>query len=401
MSFQTSISGLNAANAELNVTGNNIANASTTGFKESRAEFADVYAVSNLGLSSNTIGQGVQLDKVAQQFKQGTLSSTNNSLDLAINGQGFFTLDDNGSRLYTRAGAFGVDQNGYVVNASGQKLVGYQAANGTIIGAAGPLKIDASNIPPQATANVTMGVNLNSADPILTPAFSASNPQSFNNQTSLSVFDSLGGTHLARFYFKKTAANTWDVHLQIDGDATQTTTTQTLSFDNSGHLTTAMPVSFGTYNPGNGAAPINLNVDLTGTTQVGAGFGVNSLSQDGYTTGQLTGVDVNSQGMVLAQYSNGHSRAQGQVMLSNFADPQGLKPASNSNWVQTSTSGPPLSGAPGSSTLGFVQSGALEQSNTDLSKQLVDMIIAQRNYQANAKMISTENAVTQTMINLR
>jgi flagellar hook protein FlgE len=401
MAFNIAISGIQAASADLSVVGNNIANSSTTGFKGSRAEFADVYAVSNLGTSANAIGQGVQSTAVAQQFTQGNIEFTNNNLDMAINGQGFFTLDDNGSRLYMRAGAFGVNNNGDVVNASGQQLMAYQAVNGTITGALQPLQLSSANLQPQASANASLDVNLNASDSVLAPAFDATNPLSYNETTSLSVYDSLGAQHLAQVYFKKTASNSWDAYMTIDGDTTQTTTVQNLGFDSSGNLTTAMPISFGTYTPATGAAPMTLSVDLSGSTQVGADFAVNSVSQDGYTTGQLTGVSVDQNGMVHANYSNGQSQVQGQLALANFANPQGLQPASDSNWAETSASGVALVGAPGSSTLGVVQSGALEDSNVDLSTQLVNMIVAQRNFQANAQMVKTEDAVTQTIINLQ
>ncbi len=401
MAFQVAISGLRAASVDLDVTGNNIANSNTTGFKESRTQFADVYAVSNMGSSRDAIGAGVRLGSVAQQFNQGNINFTDKSLDLAINGEGFFVLDDGGSEAYTRAGAFGLDKDGYMVNPTGQQLVGYQATGGVVGGALGALRINTGVLAPQATGLVDANINLDSDDSVTAGSFDPADPLTYNNVMSLAVYDSLGSEHLARVYFKKTAANAWQTHLRVDGDNTQTTTPQSIAFNSSGALTTPMPLSYGAFTPSTGAAPFTLNVDLGSSTQVGAPFGVNALTQDGFATGQLTGVDIDETGIVQARYSNGQTQAQGQVALANFANPQGLKPASNTNWVSSSASGTALIGAPGSSSLGVVQGGALEDSNTDLSSDLVKMIVAQRAFQANAQMIRTEDEVTQTIINIR
>jgi len=401
MAFRTAVTGLRAASADLDVTGNNIANTATTGFKAARVQFADVFPVSNLGSSQQVIGQGVQRVAVAQQFNQGNVQFTDNNLDLAINGQGFFVLEDQGARVFSRAGAFGVDKDGFVVNALGQNLIAFGAQSGTVTGALEPLQLSSANIPPSASTRVDVGVNLDARADVPTAAFDPANPNSFNNSTSLSVFDSLGEEHLASIFFRKTATSTWDSHLVVDGDTTQTTTVQSLAFDSAGELTTAMPVSYGAFTPSNGAAPFTLSVDFTDSTQFGADFGVNALSQDGFTTGRLAGVDIDQEGVVLARFTNGQSQIQGQIALANFANPQGLQPISESNWAETATSGEALVGAPGTASLGLVQSSALEESNVDLSEQLVNMIIAQRNFQANAQMIRTEDEITQTIINIR
>jgi flagellar hook protein FlgE len=402
MAFKIAVSGLKAASADLDVTGNNIANSNTVGFKESRAQFADVYAVSNLGSASDAIGQGVQLSAVAQQFNQGNISFTDNSLDLAINGEGFFSLESNGARSYTRSGQFGVDKDGFVVNGTGQNLLAFGANNGAITGAVGPLQLTTSILAPQPTTNVGVEVNLDAADSVALAAFDPSDATSYNNSTSLTVFDSLGAEHLATVYMRKTGVNSWDTHVRVDNDNTQTLATQSLAFDTNGNLTAPVGnVSYGAYTPTTGAAPFTLNYNFTGTTQVGADFGVFSLSQDGYTSGQLSGIDIDQEGVVLARFSNGQSQAQGQVVLANFGNPQGLQPVSESNWAETNSSGPPLTGGPGSASLGLLQAGAVEESNVDLSEQLVNMIVAQRNFQANAQMIRAEDEVTQTIINIR
>lgn len=411
MSMNTAISGLNAATADLNTIGNNVANASTNGFKLSRAEFADVYPVSGSGSSSNTIGSGVKLAAVAQQFTQGNINFTSNNLDLAVNGQGFFRLSNNGSIEYSRAGAFGIDRLGYISNSSGQHLTGYLAdATGSITGALGDLQLSMADIAPNATANVSVGLNLNASATAPVLAFNPANASTYNNATSTTVYDSLGTTHLATMYYRKTAANTWETYLYVDGVDRQAVAgvPDTLGFSNLGALTTVNGVAVppgnttsASFNPGTGAANMTLALDYSTTTQFGSPFGVNSLSQDGYTTGRLSGVDISDTGIVYARYSNSQSRAQGQVVLTNFANNQGLRPLGNSNWTETPESGVALTGAPNTASLGVMQSGALEDSNVNLTEQLVAMITAQRNFQANAQVITTENAITQTIINLR
>lgn len=401
MAFRIAVSGLRAASADLDVAGNNIANGNTTGFKGSRTQFADIYAVSNLGGSQQAIGQGVQLVTVAQQFNQGNVAFTDNNLDLAISGQGFFVLDDNGTQIFSRAGAFGLDKNGLVVNGTGQSLVAFQAIAGAVTGALGPLQLSTANIPPQASTSMAVGVNLDAGATAPVAAFDPADPNSFNNSSSITVFDSLGQQHLAAAFFRKTGANTWDTHLRIDGDNTQTTAVIPLTFDSAGLLTSGQPVNYGAFTPTTGAAAFSLNVDFTGSTQFGAAFGVNSLTQDGFTTGRLSGIDIDDSGIVLARFTNGQSQVQGQVALANFGNPQGLQPVSDTHWGETNASGAALIGGPGTASLGLVQSSALEESNIDLAEQLVNMIIAQRAFQANAQMIRAEDEITQTIINIR
>jgi flagellar hook protein FlgE len=402
MAFRIAVSGLKAATADLDTTGNNIANSNTTGFKASRAEFADVYAASNLGTSKDAIGQGVALSRVAQQFTQGNVTFTDNSLDLAINGEGFFVLEDGEGRSYSRAGAFGLDKNGYVVNGTGQRLLGFQVNDNQVTGAIGALQISTTNLAPRATAQIDVQVNLDAADdpPAAALPFDPGDPDSYNNSTSLTVFDSLGQEHLSTVYYRKTGDNAWDSYLYVDNTAIGSAVG--LTFGPNGSLSGPLGAqSFGTFEPGNGASDMPLAVDFFGTTQFGAEFGVNGLSQNGFTTGRISGVDINSEGVVLARFSNGQTAPQGQVILANFGNPQGLQPMGNTLWVETTDSGPPLAGAPGTAALGLVQSGALEESNVDLAQELVDMILAQRNFQANAQVIRAEDEVTQTIINIR
>lgn len=408
MAFQTAVSGLNAATTDLSVIGHNVANASTTGFKMSRAEFAEVYPVSNTGTSANSVGSGVAVAGVTQQFGQGNITFTNNNLDLAINGQGFFRLSDNGSINYSRAGSFQLDRQGFLSNAQGLHLTGYQAdpTTGAITGALGDIQISMSDLAPQATANLSVGVNLNAAATVPTVVFNATDPASYNNATSTTIYDSLGSTHLATMYYRKSAANTWDTYMYVDG--VQQDGPDVLGFTNAGALATVngapIPPSIITspsFSPGGGAANMTLALDYGQATQFGSGFGVNSLTQDGFTTGRLAGLSIDESGIVVARYTNGQTRSQGQVVLTNFANSQGLQPLGGTLWAETFVSGVPLTGAPNTASLGVVQSGALEGSNVNITEQLVNMIVAQRNFQANAQVVSTEDAITQTIINLR
>ncbi len=658
MTFNTAVSGLRAASKDLSVIGNNIANVSTTGFKQSRAEFADVYASAALGSGANTVGNGVAIANIGQQFYQGGIASTNNSLDMAINGNGFFILNDDGATQFSRAGIFGLDQTGFVVNAEQKRLQGFSAnAVGTISGEIGDLQIETENLQPRqttdikalmnvdasqtapeisgstaqalgaaigvsvagsgngypseaisftdangtitttttsaadsaaviasnlnlqdgvaATASTTatmvfdsattsngFQINLNGANiadftgnnsltaqdiavninnltnttlrgisatynnatdtliisssrgddlqfsinntgnatdtlavtgtsgaavtilgdnsnglnvtvggtldvtmdegitvtstnggtgifdnPISTVnfvdnTFDPADQDTYNHATSMNIFDSLGNSHVMSLYFvKESTPNNWTAYAQIDGEdvgepntalpAPQNTEASRASFrlffNDNGSLdtTTSDPVQITYWNPINDAGIVNgaqtgltfangatfpvaepltssnFEIDLSGMTQFGSTFAVNDITQDGYTTGRLTNVDVSQSGIIFARYTNGQSRSLGQVALANFRNQQGLQPIGNSAWVETFTSGNPITGTPGSSSLGALQSGALEESNVDLSEELVSLIEAQRNFQANSKTIQTEDAVTQSIINLR
>jgi flagellar hook protein FlgE len=406
MSFRISLSGMNAASADLNVTSHNIANANTTGFKESRAEFADVFPVSAAGLSRNAIGAGVRLEKVAQQFAQGNVDFTGRALDLALSGQGFFTLSANGSMVYSRAGNFGTDRDGYVVNPSGQRLQVFlpnAGGNGFDTGRLGDLRLATGDSPPLATTTVEVGTNLpgDASPPLLSP-FDANDPSTYNHTTSVTVYDSLGATHTQSMYFIKTAnPNEWQVQTQIDG--VDVGTAQTLQYSSSGQLTSPATgrIALPAFSPTGGAAPMPVTLEVSGSTQYGNAFGVSSLTQDGYATGRLINIEVSSEGIVNARYTNGVSTPLGQVALTTFTNPQGLQPLGDNGWAETFESGQARRGAAGTSEFGLVQGGALEASNVDLTEQLVNMITAQRNFQANAQMISTQDQITQTVINIR
>ncbi|WP_457666101.1 flagellar hook protein FlgE [Thiolapillus sp.] len=408
MSFNTALSGIRAASGDLSIIGNNIANANTTGFKGSRAEFADVYAASLMGAPGTAIGQGVRLRGAAQHFGQGNISFTGNALDLAVNGRGFFQLSDNGgASVYTRAGNFHLDRDGYIVNSEGLFLMARGADdNGAITGGIGPMKIDTSYAQPNPTTTLNANLNFDAREAETDSSWSliggVPDPAGYNSSTTTSVYDSQGNPHdITMYYSKQDPAanpNSWTVRTMIDGTVQDTTT---VVFNDDGSYSSPATINI-TWNPGGGATPGQaITVDLSKSTQYGSDFAVNSIYQDGFSTGQILGVDIDQEGTIFARYTNGQSRSIGQMVLANFANEQGLQPLGDTSWADTFASGPPVVGAPGTSGLGGIQSGALEESNVDLTEQLVKMIVAQRNFQANAQTIQTEDTVTQTIINLR
>jgi flagellar hook protein FlgE len=553
MGFAQGLSGLNASAKQLDVIGNNIANTSTVGFKVSQAQFADVFASSLTGAGGLQIGIGTKVAAAVQQFTQGNITITNNSLDLAINGKGFFRLSDAGSVTYSRNGQFQMDKDGYIVNNSGLHVTGYLAdAAGNIV-PSNPtdLQISTADVPPNTTSASLAKMNLDSrVNPPTTASFSPSDPTSYNYSTSETVFDTLGNSHVFSLYFVKTATvpagggAEWVAHANVDNapltvaslatvlaqvqavdtggaagldtvntaagvagnwsagvPATVTTARTTLTsaiasadaadaalvaagaaatraqidsaaaattaasnamaalnaaivavhvpasvanaallalsaaavpaaataattanvpaatlnqslldFNTSGQLTTTMPLTisvdldsvasaFGLVN--SSASPLNFTLDFTGTNQFGANFGVSTLSQDGYTSGRLSGFGLSNDGIVLGRYTNGQSNQLAQLVLANFANAQGLSPLGDNQWSETAASGQPVLGVPGSSSLGLLQSSAVEDSNVDLTAELVNMITAQRVYQANAQTIKTQDQVLQTLVNLR
>jgi flagellar hook protein FlgE len=408
MPFRTALSGLNAASADLRVTGNNIANSGTVGFKESRAEFADVFALSYGGISQTAIGSGVRLAAVTQQFGQGNIDFTGNNLDLALNGQGFFVLNEGGTQIYSRAGGFQVNRDGYVVNSQNQRLQVYppQNTSGTQFntGLVTDLQLSTSEAPPQATTEVDAQLNLSAnvepIDPVTTP-FNKDDPGTFHNSTSVTVYDSLGQAHTATLYFANRGPLQWDSHLAIDGQ--EVGGVQALTFNDGGSLESpTAAINFGgSFSPTNGAQDLNIEFDLRSATQYGAGFNVTRLSQDGFTTGRLNGIDIDPTGVVFARFTNGQALSLGKVALANFANPQGLQQLGDNAWGETFGAGDVILGQADTGNFGLIQAGGLEASNVDIAQQLVSLITAQRNFQANAQVISTADTVTQTIINIR
>ena len=421
MSFQQGLSGLNATSKNLEVIGNNVANANTFGFKSARAEFADMYATSMSGTGTNNIGIGVNLSAVAQQFTQGNIVTTENPMDLALNGAGFFQVTDGRSPVtYTRNGQFKVDREGFVVNNQGDKLMGYPADGNGIIqpGTAGPLRMPTAGIDPAATSTIRIEMNLDSRAattlPTAGPQLVLSDPRTYNNATSLTVYDAKGQDVALTYYFQKTATDTWNVYVTANGapvsvnGAGDPLPSTTISFPANGGTPTApvgavsIDVPASTNANGAQTLPITgIQLDLTGATQYGSPFAVTDLVQDGYAPGQLVGIQFESNGIVTARYSNGQSKPAGQVEIATFRNNQGLLPMGGNGWARSFASGDPILGVPGDGNLGVIQSGALEESNVDLTGELVNMITAQRVYQANAQTIKTQDQVLQTLVNLR
>lgn len=420
MGFQQGLSGLNLASKNLDVIGNNVSNASTVGYKGSQAQFADVFASSLSGASSSSVGLGGKLGVVVQQFTQGNITSTSNPLDFAINGGGFFTVNKpDGTVAYSRNGQFQLDKTGQIVNAEGDVLQGYlaDAAGNIVKGSGTSIVISATDIAPVATGTsaagtgVQLNANLDSREalPSVTP-FAANNPLTYNQSTSVTVYDTKGNPNVLSSYFVKTGAGAWTVHNTLTNPsgtiiaptAPVPATGQPITFSATGQLTSATNYTL-TFpaDASTGAAALSFKEDLTGSTEYGSKFSVNSASQDGYTTGKLTGFTTSADGIIKGTYSNGQSKNLAQLVLNTFRNPQGLQPIGNNLWLETSTSGVPVSGTPQTGQFGAIQASAVEDANVDLTAELVNMITAQRVYQANAQTIKTQDAVLQTLVNLR
>jgi flagellar hook protein FlgE len=469
MSFQQGLSGLNATAKNLEVIGNNIANANTYGTKSSRAEFADVYANAINGTSSNAIGIGVTIAKVAQQFTQGNITTTENPLDVAINGSGFFQVAKitrdasapadaapkvDGAPLYSRNGQFKTDKQGYIVNNQDQVLLGYGVDENGVLDtrSSGPMRLPTSGIKASPTSSTAMQFNLDSRASVITSAIDFNDPTTYNNSTSMTVYDSNGRSIPVTYFYKKIGNNEWDVYATanketllgtapvapatvptplpvatisfpidggppVNGDPTGApavpgfvtfhtaptptgTVVDTDEVDAKGVFTDipALTLSDGVTqtNP-----LIGITMDLSKVTQYASAFGVTDLTQNGNRPGELAGVSIAANGVLTARYSNGVSRAAGQIELANFRNPQGLQPLGGNAWAVSYESGEPILNVPGNGNTGVVQSGALEESNVDLTAELVNMITAQRAYQANAQTIKTQDQVLQTLVNLR
>ena len=443
MSFNIGLSGLYAANKQLDVTGNNIANVATAGFKSSRAEFADVYSATRLGTGTKVIGNGVRLANVSQQFTQGDINNTGNVLDMGINGSGFFTMSNNGSISYTRAGTFKVDDQGFITNTDyTSRLQGYGVdANGKILnGVLTDLKIDTSNLAPKSTSAVTSSINLNSSAPKIIDTgatavvFDPSKPETYTKSFSTPIYDTQGNSHVMDQYLVKTGDNVWKVYTLVDGrnpDATGTNpvttppVASTLTFDSSGKLvqvSTPNPadpttpiissdltlknwkpgtVTNGVFTPNGAAAnPNGVTISMASTTQYNADTSRTIPTQDGYATGQITNLTIDGTGTLFANFSNNQNKAIGQVALASFTNEQGLQAVGGTSWKETFASGIPGYDAPETGTLGSIQSNSLEESNVNLTNELVDLIKGQSNYQANAKTISTQSTIMQTIIQM-
>jgi flagellar hook protein FlgE len=412
MAFEQGLSGLSAASKNLDVIGNNVANANTVGFKESQAHFADVYATAGGLIGNNTPGIGTRVSAIEQSFGQGSLTATSNPLDMAINGAGFFRLSENGVTNYSRNGQFHLDKSGSIVNDNGAQLTGFPAnAAGVILPTATPvpLTISQADVEPQPTSKVDVTVGLDSRADAITSTFDPTDSTTYNFATSTSVYDSLGNAHAFAVYFRpngpdSTGENSWSVFATDDGTQVGTSEIGKLTFTSEGVVDTTkttFPFAVSTAIGGGATTPLAFNVNMAQTTQFGTKSGVNQLTQDGFTSGRLASYSVSDDGTILGRYTNGQNKPLAQVALANFTSPEGLSPLGNNTWAESAKSGAPLIGAPGTASLGSLQSGSVEESNVDLTAELVNMITAQRNYQANAQTIKTQDQLMQTLVNLR
>lgn len=430
MSFYTSLSGLKGAQTDLSVIANNVANVGTVGFKRSRTEFGDLVSSSPMQ-SGNVAGQGTRLKSITQQFGQGGFSASDRALDLAISGQGFFATrsDGAGGRLsYTRNGAFGLDNQRNVIDARGNFLQvlpvdSYGVVTATGITASRNLQVPLTSGQSQATSNVDITVTLpsdsqlpadravyNAGNPY---AFDRFDPNSYNFSSATSVYDAAGNELPATIYYTRTSApsatppattdSNWEARMFVGSTEVTGTTPIAMTFDGNGNLTApATATTLPNVQPSGASGPLSLTIDFgTATRQAAGAFSLGNFTQDGFAAGQFDNISVGSDGLVTATYSNGDSQALGKIMMVNFANPAGLRQLGDASWSATGNSGEPLVGEAGSAGFGVLQSGALEQANVDITEELVALISAQRNFQANAKAIETANTLTQTIVNMR
>ncbi len=409
MSFQTGLSGLNASSQSLDVIGNNIANANTVGMKSSRAEFSDLVASTiGAGGSANKPGIGTAVASITQEFSQGNVSITGNALDVAINGGGFFQLTkSDGSTAYSRDGQFKLDKDGNIITNTGSFLMGYPTDN---TGATTSFTTEKLKVPTGApiaakqTATVTAEFNLDARAPVAT---SSTSPAQYG--TSLITYDSQGVEVPVSLYFVKSATDTWSAYTNLataQADITAGTylnATTTMQFSTSGVLTTPnAPISINVTSPNVNIGAFPVDLDMTKATQFGVNFAISNLGQDGYTSGEFTGLSIDAKGVITTRYSNGQTMKDGgMIALADFRNVQGLSPIGGGEYQDTYKSGPSVMGQPTVGRFGELRSGALEDSNVDLTAELVDMMTAQRNYQANAQTIKTQDQIMSTLVNLR
>lgn len=414
MAFSQAVSGLNAASSNLDVIGNNIANSATVGFKSATVSFADMFADSKVGL-------GVKVAAVTQDFNDGTTTSTSRGLDVAISQSGFFRMTDtSGAVYYSRNGQFTLDANRNIVNADGLQLTGYPATGTppTVQTGANPvaLNVPTTAMSAKATTAAALVANLNSTDSTPTKDWTTTNTDlsnidvdTYNSKATMTTYDSLGNEHNINLYYVKTGDNSWKMY-PVDGTTGQSAAgtganddgSYDVTFNSSGQMTSpTATVQLATATL-NGSAAGTFNLNLAGSQQQNTGtstFG--NPTQDGYKPGDLTSYQINNDGTVVGTYSNEQTQTLGQIALANFANPEGLKSEGNNVWSATNSSGQALVGLAGTGNLGTLTAGALESSNVDLSKELVNMIVAQRNYQSNAQTIKTQDQILNTLVNLR
>ncbi|ULA68856.1 MAG: Flagellar hook protein FlgE [Nitrospira sp.] len=402
-SMFTAVTGLSSYGNAMGVIGNNIANVGTAGFKSSRATFSDLVSSSLAGGGAGAaqIGLGVFMNDVQRNFSQGSMTTTGNTFDLAVDGNGFYQVrNPAGSSFYTRAGQFQVNNLGQVVDSSGALLQGYQADSaGNITSIVSGITLTSSAVPPVASSTAAILGNLNANATVPATAFAVTDTTSYNFSTGMTFYDSLGNSHQMQLYFRKTAANSWGVYSQIDGGAATAQTNMT--FNASGAVTAGGTQTVSAALTNGATTPQTLTVNLASLTQFGAASGVVSQTQNGYASGTMDRISVDKDGKVVAQFTNGQTRALAQVVLGRFMNPDGLADVGDNHFLETVESGAALTGAPNVNGLGRVLSGTVEQSNVDLGKEFVDMIITQRAFQANSRAITTSDEMLQELVNLK
>jgi flagellar hook protein FlgE len=391
MSFDIALSGIKAINEQLEVTSNNIANAGTYGFKSSRANFSSLYA----GEQAN----GVEVGSMTQSITvNGSVQTTGRSLDAAIQGRGFFvSKDQSGVMSYSRVGIFNVNKDGFVVDSVGRQVQGYGPSKGGALGAAGSLQVPTGQIPAQVSTKVGIVANLSADWKQPVPAFTPTDSTSYNMAKQSVVFDSLGSQHTVSQYFVKTGVNTVDVYYGFDGTPPVAADKMTLNFDSAGLLTGTTSAAL-TLTPGNGAAALAFTVDYRGTTQFAGESTTTTNATDGFAAGAFVGVELGPDGSVIAKYSNEQQQVIGTVGIATFPDEGALTAISDTSWAANVDSGAALFGVPGTGLNGKLSTGTLEGSNVDVTSELVGLMTSQRNYQANSKVLSTENAMMQALM---
>lgn len=394
--FNIGLSGLKSTQSALEVTSNNIANSATAGFKSGSTHFSAVYNGSQQG--------GVNVSSMKESFaKTGDDVKTGNALDLAIRGKGFYVISENGQDAYTQAGQFSLNKEQEFITATGSKLQGYGVDEKGILLTDGltDLKISDSSLPAKATTKIDFSLNLSSASKTITSAFDPKDGSTYNYSRSTEIFDSLGNSHNLTQYFVHTGSNQWTAHYYVDNAPVPDPSSQDLTFDGAGKITSPSPAKFSLkpVTVASGANAIELEMNLTGTTQYGSGFTMYGNESDGYSAGQYAGVQIDEEGKIFAMFTNGESKVQGQIVLADFANVDGLEPAGNTSWRATSSSGAALLDTPGGKKLGAIQSGVYIGSNVDISEELVDLMSFQQTYQANAKTISSADEMMQILFN--
>lgn len=402
MSFSTSISGLDAAQERMAVISNNIVNAGTVGFKKGEAQFGDLYS-SALQDTGAAAGTGVELTRIRSDFTQGEFQFTSSALDLAIDGSGLFLLRGaDGTNEYTRAGSFQSDNNGFIVSDSGLRVQGYQAdVNGALLPTLGDLRVERGLLNQKQTGNVSFTGNIDSRVTVPENAFSIDDPTSFNSTSTTTIYDSAGNAKQLALYFVRDplAAETFNVYAAIDDEVLPGTTN--LVFDAAGLLApaSATELTIAGYQPQD-ALVMDITVDLSGVNNFGTQSSTLDFSQDGYPAGELLSFAFDDTGTLISTYTNGQQRAQGQIALATFVNPESLQPLGGNGFAQTDESGEPVIGAPGSGARGSIRASALELANVDITQELLALIEAQRSFQSNAQSIQALNEASTSILNL-